>query len=164
MSEEKLGFSDRIVLVCRRKDGSIKWKIDTAENPESHSMAKTGMAEVAALILTDVGGTAFDYIGIGTSETGESADHEDLQTPVKRKAGVGTLVTTAFEDDTCQIVVTFAAADTLSGTDEITEAGVFNAASDGILLFRKTFTAKSCDWDAGDTLEVTATCQMKQGA
>jgi len=142
---------DQMILVCRRKDGSVKWVIDTAKEKKSNSMAKTGMAQVAGLILTDIGGTAFDFIGIGTSNAAESADHTDLQTPVKRKAATGTRV------------ATFAAADTLSGSNNIAEAGVFTAVSAGVMLFRKIFTAKSVDWDAGDTLEVTAKCQMKQG-
>jgi len=161
--KEKLGMVDQMILVCRRKDGSVKWIIDTAKEKKSNSMAKTGMAQVAGLILTDVGGTAFDYIGIGTSNAAESADHTDLQTPVKRKTATGTRVTTTFTNDTAQLVATFAAADTLSGSNNIAEAGVFTAVSAGVMLFRKIFTAKSVDWDAGDTLEVTAKCKMVQG-
>ena len=162
--KENLGLADRMILVCRRKDGSVKWIIDTKDFP-GNSMAKTGMAQVAGLILTDVGGTAFDYVGIGTDgTTAESADHTDLQTPVKRKAGTGTRVTTTFTNDTAQLVATFAAADGLSGTTAVAEAGVFTAASAGVMLFRKIFTAKNVNWDDGDTLEVTAKCQMKQGA
>lgn len=163
MSEET-GLKDRVILVCRRKDGSIKWKYDSAEDPESKSMAKTGMAQVAGLILTDVGGTAFDYVGIGTGTTPPTADDEDLETPVKRKAGTGTRETTTFTNDTSKLVATFSKDDTLSGTSNISEIGVFTAESAGVMLFRKTFTAKSVNWDDGDTLEATATCQMKQGA
>jgi len=162
--KEELGLADQMILVCRRKDGSVKWKIDTAKEGRSQSMAKTGMAQVAGLILLDVGGTAFDFIGIGTSTVAESPDHTDLQAPVKRKAGVGTRVTTVFTNDTAQLVTTFSSADTLSGSHNIAEAGVFTALTAGVMLFRKVFTAKTVDWDAGDTLEVTAKCQMKQGA
>ena len=163
MSEET-GLKDRVILVCRRKDGSIKWKYDSAKDPASKSMAKTGMAQVAGLILTDVGGTAFDYVGIGTGTTPPTADDEDLETPVKRKAGTGTRTTTTFTNDTSKLVATFSSADTLSGTQNISEIGVFTAAAAGVMLFRKTFTAKTVDWDAEETLEATATCQMKQGA
>jgi len=162
--KDELGMVDQVILVCRRKDGSVKWRTDTAEEKKSNSMAKTGMAQVAGLILTDVGGTAFDYVGIGTSTAAESADHTDLQTPVKRKAGTGTRVTTTFTNDTSQIVTTFSSADGLSGSSAIAEAGVFTAESAGVMLFRKIFTAKTVNWNDGDTLEVTAKCQMKQGA
>jgi hypothetical protein len=162
--KENLGMVDQIILVCRRKDGSVKWRTDTAEEKKTNSMAKTGMAQVAGLILTDIGGTAFDFIGIGTSTAAESADHTDLQTPVKRKAGTGTRITTTFTNDTAQLVTTFSSADTLSGSSAIAEGGVFTAVSAGVMLFRKIFTAKTVNWDDGDTLEVTAKCQMKQGA
>lgn len=162
--KDEMGMVDQMILVCRRKDGSVKWVIDTAKEKKSNSISKFGMAQVAGLILTDVGGDAFDFIGIGTSTAAESKDHSDLQTPVKRKAGTGTRVTTTETDDTSQLVTTFAAADTLSGTQAISEAGVFTAATGGVMLFRKVFTAKTVNWDDGDTLEVTAKCQMKQGA
>ncbi len=156
---------DQMILVCRRKDGSIKWRIDTDKDPmKSNSISKFGMANMAGLFLTDVGGTAYDYIGIGTSSTAESKDHADLVAPVKRKAGVGTQVTITETNDTAQIVTSFSSGDTLSGTDAICEAGVFTAASNGIMHFRKIFTAKSVNWNDGDTLEVTARCKMVQGA
>lgn len=162
--KDEVGMVDQIILVCRRKDGSVKWRTDTAEEKKSGSIAKTGMAQVAGLILTDVAGTAFDYVGIGTGTTAESADHTDLITPVKRKAGTGTRVTTTVTNDTAQLVATFSSGDTLSGSSAIAEAGVFTAASAGVMLFRKIFTAKTVNWDDGDTLEVTAKCQLKQGA
>ena len=163
--KEMFGMKDQMILICRKKDGSIKWITDTDKDPlKSNSITNTGMAQVAGLVLTDVGGTAFDYVGIGTGTTAESAAHTDLITPVKRKAGTGTQVTTTQTDDTAQLVATFAAADTLSGEDAIAEAGVFTAAAAGVMLFRKIFTAKTVNWDDGDTLEVTAKCQMKQGA
>ena len=163
--KDSFGMHDQMILRCYRKDGSLKWEIDTDKDPlSSNSISKFGMAQVAGLILIDIGGTAFDYIGIGTGTTAESKDHSDLVTSVKRKAGTGTRVTVTETDDTSQIVVTFAAADTLSGTQAIAEAGVFTAVTAGVMLFRKIFTAKSVNWDDGDTLEVTAKCQMKQGA
>jgi len=164
-----MGFVDSFLLICRDKHGKIKWIIDTRFDPialKGHSITNTGMAQVAGLLLTDVGGTAFDYVGIGDSNTAESAAHTDLQaaTNKKRKAATGTQVTTTQTNDTAQLVATFAAADTLSGTWSVQEAGVFNALTGGTMLFRKIFTAKSCNWDAGDTLELTAKCQVKQGA
>ena len=165
MVKEQFGMHDQMILVCRRKDGSIKWKIDTDKDKiKSNSISKYGMAQAAGLMLTDVGGDAFDFIGIGTDNTAESKDHSDLIASVKRKAGTGTRVTTTETNDTLQIVTTFSSADTLSGTDSIKEGGVFTLVAAGVMLFRKIFTAKSVNWDDGDTLEVTAKCQMKQGA
>ncbi len=163
--KDQVGMHDKMILRCYRKDGSLKWEIDTDKDPmKSNSITKFGMANLAGIFLTDIGGDAYDFVGIGTDNTAESKDHADLVAAVKRKAGVGTQVTITETDDTSQIVVTFSAADTLSGTDVIQEAGVFTAASNGIMHYRKIFTGKSVNWDDGDTLEVTARCQMKQGA
>lgn len=168
VKKEELGMADQMILVCRRKDGTIKWITDTKTDPigmKSNSMAKTGMAIVAGLTLLDVAGTAFDFVGIGDSATAESADHTNLQaaTNKKYKTATGTRITIAFTNDTARLVATFSSADSLSGTWSVCEAGVFNAVSAGVMLFRKIFTAKSCDWTAGDSLEVTAKCRMKQG-
>lgn len=167
--KEPMQIRDRLTAVVRTKDGKIKLDEkgqpmirDTGWSP--NGLTNTGFAEITALMLTDVGGTAFDYIGIGTGTTAFVATQTDLITPVKRKAGTGTQVTTTVTNDTAQLVATFAAADTLSGTDAITESGVFNAASAGTMLCRQVFTALSIDWDAGDTLQMTWKVQAKQGA
>ena len=168
-SKSSMGFVDSFILICRDKNGKVKWIVDTRFDPVSlkgGSITNTGMAAVAGLILTDVGGTAFDFVGIGDSGAAEDAAHTDLQAAVnkKRKAATGTRVTTIQTNDTAQLVATFAAADTLSGTWSVQEAAVFTLVAAGVMLFRKIFTAKSVNWDAGDTLELTAKCQVKQGA
>ena len=123
----------------------------------------TGMAQMTALILSDVGGTAFDYVGIGTSNAAENANHTNLQTPLVRKAAVGSRVQTTVANDTGQLVATFSSTDGLSGSATITETGVFTAGSGGVMLFRKVVAGKTVNWDDGDTLTVTDKCQVKQG-
>lgn len=161
--KEETGLVDTIKLVCKRKDGTVKW---LGEPKESNSITNTGMASVSGLILTDIGGTAYDFVGIGDSGTAEDPAHTDLQAATNkvRKTATGTQVTTTQTNDTAQLVATFSSADGPTGTWSVQEAGVFTAVSAGTMLFRKIFTAKSVDWDAGDTLEVTAKCQVKQGA
>ena len=163
VKKENVGFSDRVIAVLRDKHGNVKFRYDSAEHKHK-CLTNVGMAIVSALLLADVGETAFDYIAIGTGTDGAVAGDTALQTEVKRKAAVGTQVTTTISDDTAQLVITFSAADTLSGTDQITEVGVLNAASNGDLLMRQTFTAIPCAWDDGDTLEMTVQIQVKQGA
>jgi len=158
-----VGIADRVILVCRRKDGSVKWKYDSKDDPKSKSMTAAGFAEVAGLIVADVGGTPFDYIAIGTGTTSPTPSDTALEAEVIRKAAAGSRTTTVYTNDTAKWVATFSSADGLTGTHDITELGVFNAASGGTMLFRKVFTAKTVNWDDGDTLEATATCQMVQG-
>ena len=160
---EVAGFRDRVILEHRDKDGNLIAKRDSGWQ-KHECLTNTGFASVAGLLLTDVGDTAYDYIGIGTGVGAADPTDTDLGTPVKRKTGTGTRVTTTVANDTSQIVVTFAAADTLSGTDAITESGVMNAAAAGTMICRQTFAALNINWDAGDSLQVTWKIQAKQGA
>lgn len=121
-------------------------------------ITQNGMAETALLLAS------FDYVGIGEDNTAESNAHTDLQVPTLRKLGTPSRTTTTYTNDTYQLVVTFSSGDGLSGSDTIQEAGVFDAAAAGNMLFRKIFTGKVCDWDAGDSLEITAKCKVQQGA
>ncbi|MEM2849045.1 MAG: hypothetical protein QXI36_02075, partial [Candidatus Bathyarchaeia archaeon] len=85
-----------------------------------------------------------------------------LVTEIKRKAGTGSRVTTTVTNDTHQLVVTFSAADGLSGTSAVAESGEFNALTGGTMLDRQTFSVLNINWDAGDTLQVTWKVQVKQ--
>lgn len=165
MTEKKegAGFCDRVVAVLRDKNGKVKMKYDSAEH-EHKCLTNTGLAQIAGLLLVDVGGTAFDYIGIGTGTTGAVATDTILGIEKARKAGVGTRITTTVTNDTAKLITTFSSTDGLSGTDQITEVGEFNAAAAGVMNMRQTFAAIPCNWTVGDTLEMTVTIQAKQGA
>ena len=69
-------------------------------------------------------------------------------------------------NDTSQWVHTFSKANDseLTGTNTVTETGVFTAISSGTMLLRIVWAGDSCNWDAGDTLQLTIKCQMKQGS
>jgi hypothetical protein len=173
--KEKFKIVDSIEVCVRDKVGNIKSKhminsgflnrLLCRLGVKHNSVTKLGMQEVAKLILTDVGGTAFDYIGIGEGTTAATVNDATLESEVKRKAAVGSLNTTTQINDTAKWVVTFSSADSLSGNDAITEIGILNAASNGVLLLRQVYSpADNCNWDAGDTLEVTVKCQIKQGS
>ena len=161
--KETAGFRDRVILVHRDKEGKVIATRDSGWQ-DHKCLTNTGFASVAGLLLTDVGDTAYDYIGIGTGVVAADPTDTDLGTPVKRKAGTGTRETTTVANDTAQIVVTFAAADTLSGAQAITESGVMNAAAAGTMACRQTFDPMNMNWDAGDSLQVTWKVQAKQGA
>lgn len=160
--QEGMGFSETLDIVHWDKDGKILGERHLGPSPV-RCLTKYGFKEVAGLIALGIGGTAFSYIGIGTGTTAETKDDSALETEVKRKAGTVTRVTTTEPEDTMQIVTTFAAADTLSGTQAITESGVMNAAVAGTMLCRQTFTVQNINWGAGDTYQVTWKIQAKQG-
>jgi hypothetical protein len=164
--KEKAGYAVRVKSVLKDKHGKVKGVFDSAEQKLKDCMTNAGFAVLAALMLVDVGETAFDYIAIGTGVTAADVTDTTLETEVKRKTGTGTRVTTTVTNDTAKLTCQFSkAADGLTGTDAITEYGMLNAAVAGDLLLHEVDgVPKSCAWDDGDTLDVEITVQCKQGA
>jgi hypothetical protein len=119
-----------------------------------------GLAAIIRLIFSALSETKFGYLAIGTGTTAESASDTALQNEVKRKTATQTQTTTTVTNDTCLLEATFSSADGLSGTMNISETGILNAASGGILLARKVFSAVPINWDAGDTLTIRYYVQM----
>ena len=167
-------LKDTLVLAIRKMFGSNVYLKGTyyfthrnskgeilAERVIHNLVTNAGFAEVAALIGTDTtsGGTAFDYIALGTGSTAANATDTALETEIatnggSRATGTGTLVTTAVTDDTFQLVKVFS----FSGALAITESGVLNAGAAGTLLSRQVFSVVNVA--NGDSLTVTWKCQV----
>jgi hypothetical protein len=133
--------------------------IEIIETP--NLITNAGKAEVSGLIGTDTtsGRTAFDYIAVGTGTTAATATDTQLGTEVTnigltRAAGTGSRVTTSVANDTFQLTYGFS----VTGTAAVTEAGVLNAASTGVLLCRQTFSALNVI--NGDSLTITWKVQI----
>jgi len=164
--KETIEIRHGVDIIVRRKDGSIKAEKHlgdiedgvkrTKEDPLD-GITNAGLAEVAGLLLTDVGGTAFDYLAIGTGTTAFDATQTALVTETHREAGTGTRVTTTITNDTAQLVVTFSG---YTGSEAITEIGMFNDATAGTMLMRQVFSPLNISWDAGDSLECTVKIQF----
>lgn len=150
---------DRIILVHRDKHGKILNVRDSGWS--ENGITNAGMASVAGLILTDITEPDYDWVAIGTGSTAFDPAQTTLVTETHREAGTGTLVTTTQTDDTAQLVRLFSG---YAGSENVSEAGAFNAASAGDMVCRQTFTAIPINWDNGDTLTVTVKIQVKQGA
>jgi hypothetical protein len=102
----------------------------------TNTVVNSGKAQVAALILTDVGGTAFDYLALGTSNTAPAAAQTTLVAELYRTAGTGTRITTSVANDTARLSGSFA----ITGSATLREMGILNSSSTGILLARATFS------------------------
>ena len=97
---------------------------------------------------------AFKYIAIGTGTNAPAVGDTALQTEVARAAG-----TYAHTNDTKIFTLTYTwVADHTAY--QITEAGMFNAASGVTLLVRDVFTA--LNWTSGLSLSVTWTITLAQ--
>lgn len=178
--KDSFGIIDEISWVHRDKNGKIinqsrsntRWNrfLIRLHLKKHRAIADVGMANMAGLLLTDVGGTAYDYVAIGTGTT--AAGHADTQLETQkgvRQHATGTRVTTGgITNNTAQLVAVFSQAidATLTGTDAWTEQGIFyDAAGTTVsMLCRQVQAAESINWDAGDTLTLTMTVQMKQGS
>ncbi len=124
---EKINIIGKITII---KNGEIVLKI-------KNLITSAGLAEMSGLLLTDIGGNAFDYIAIGTGTTAAAISDTTLETEQMRVAGTGTQLTTTTTNDTAHLESTFNIVSTLA----ITEAGILNAGALGTLLNRQIFAA-----------------------
>jgi hypothetical protein len=128
--------------------------IESVETP--NALMNLGFTEVAGLFCSDQAGshTAFDYIAVGTGTTAATATQTALITEITesgmtRAAATGTLVTVNVANDTAQFVKSYS----VTGTAAVTESGVFNDSSAGIMLCRQTFSAINVE--NNDVLQIT---------
>ena len=145
---EKVKLIGQIHLVLRNKRGRIK-----EDRLIGNTITSVGKAELAGLMIVDVGGTGFDYIAIGIGTPSATAlGSESTTNGGARRGGAdvtGTRVTTTTADDTGQLVTTF----TFTGALALTEAGIFNAASAGTMLASQSFSVLNVA--DTDTLAIT---------
>jgi len=145
---EKVKLIGKIHLVLRDKKGRIK-----EDRLIGNTITAVGKAELAGLMVVDVGGTGFDYIAIGTgTPTATALGAEATTNGGARRGGVdvtGTRVTTTVTNDTGQLVTTF----TFTGALALTEAGIFNAATAGTMLASQSFSTLNVA--NTDTLQIT---------
>jgi hypothetical protein len=119
-----------------------------------------GIGAVVRLVFAGLTEDKFGYLAIGTGTTPESPSDTALQSELKRKAASVTQMTTAITGDTAKLEAEFSSADGLTGTATISESGIFNAATGGILLARKTFPGIPLDFSAGDSILIRYFVQM----
>jgi len=151
--KEMLKIQGKMTIVLKDKTGKVKDKREV-----TNVITEVGKEEMAGLLLLDVTGrTPFDYIAIGTGTIAADPDDTSLAAETHREDAAGSLIdlTTATTPlDTAQLVATFGGTG-YSGTEAVTESGVFNSDIGGILLCRQTFPAINVDWTAGDSIEIT---------
>lgn len=120
----------------------------------SNLTTTAGKGGVASRINGSGGEAAFTYIAVGTGTTAAAIGDTTLQTELatsglSRASATASRVTTDTTNDTARLVLAF----TVSGTAAVTESGVLNASSSGVLLARQVFSALNVV--SGDTLTIT---------
>lgn len=120
----------------------------------SNLITNAGFAGVASRINGAGSEAAFTYIGIGTGTTSPVVGNTALETEITtgggaRASATASRTTTDVTNDTATLVHTF----NFTSSFAVTESGVLNAASSGVLLGRQTFSAINVV--NGDSLQVT---------
>ncbi len=144
---ETVKMIGEIHLVLRDKHRRLK-----EDRLIKNTITDVGKAELAGLMVADVGGTGWDYVAIGIGSPSTTALGSEIASGGgERRSGAnvtGTRVTTTVSNDTGQWVTTF----TFTSGFAVTEAGIFNGA-DGIMLASQSFSALNVA--SGDTLQIT---------
>lgn len=137
-----------ITLTNIKPDGSKE------EQSFSNITVNTGKAQLAALFLADVGGTAFDYVAVGTDSTAPNVTDSALGGELYRSASTCVRTTTTVTDDTAYMTGSFA----ITGSATINEIGIFNSSSGGVMYSRATGSGQVVT--DGDTLNYTYSVQF----
>lgn len=177
---ETIGAAGWVEVIVRDKHGRIKYRFPETEKKEEEKdcafasfpskmpeyyyrkniVTDVGLAAIIRLICEGLTETKFSYVAIGTGTTTETAADTALVSEIKRKPASITQLTTTITGDTAKLEAEFSSADGLTGTATIAETGVFNAATAGILLARKTFAAVTLNFDLGDSILIRYYIQM----
>jgi osmotically-inducible protein OsmY len=131
----------------------------TEEMRKRNLVTNAGKAGAASRLNGAGAEPAFTYIAMGTGTTAPAAGDTTLQTELSgsglaRANASASRVTTSVTNDTAQLQNTF----NVTGTVAVTESGILNASSGGVLLCRQTFSAINVV--NGDSLQVTWKVQV----
>ena len=142
MKKEKVGLHGKFRITCLRDNEVV------AEREVTNTIMNAGLAEITGLMLNDVGGTAFDYLAVGTSATAPNATQTALVAEVYRIASTGSQETDSVSNDTARLTNSIA----ITASNTLQEAGIFNSSSAGTMLARATYSSLSVN--DGDTLNI----------
>lgn len=141
MSEVRMKGELEVYLI---RDGQV---ID--ERKGENLIVNSGIAEIAGLIGADVSGVnRFDYIAIGVGTDEPSPEDTSLQSEIARANTSQARETTYVTNDTLKMMATFS----FNQSFAITEYGIFNDPSEGVMLSRQVFNPINVQ--SGDTLQV----------
>jgi len=157
-SAEGLAFKGNVDIVLYDELGAIK-----DERHIDNLIVDAGVEGIAYRLAPHDGSTtpasAYNYIGLGTGDTEVDAADTELAAELPTGVNYERLqdTTAQYSSSTKKLVlsVTFAPGD---ATGTLKESGIFNAATDGDMFARQTFT--EITKASGDTLTVTWTITL----
>jgi hypothetical protein len=138
MISEKAQSKGYLTITLLDENGQVKESLDI------NNLIVTSGKNLFAARLSGSGNSP-SHIGVGTSAIAPTLSNTALGTQLARVSATPTL-----NSNTVQYIATFGPG---VGTGTIAEAGLFNAASAGVMISRVAFTAFTKA--AGDTLSIT---------
>lgn len=131
-------------LKLKARDGQIK------DSRLVYNVITTaGIANMAAILITDVGGTAFDYLAVGTGNTAATNTQTALVGETHRIPSAGSRATTTLPNDTSVLAGTFS----FTGSFALAECAVLGSTAAGLMLSRQTYSVINVT--SGDSLVMT---------
>lgn len=143
-NKETMKATGQVNVVIRDERGNVKEDF-TVPN----LVVDTGLDYIASR-MKDATATAMSHMEVGTDNTAAAAGDTTLGAAVS--GARVTLDSTTVTDNAVAYVATFPAG---TGTDALTEAGIFNAASAGTMLCRTVFSV--INKGASDSMTITWT-------
>lgn len=139
---DKLKVSGNVKLEHYNKEGNL---IETKEF--KNLIVSAGKDFIAQRMKDDIT-NVMSHMAVGTGDTAATLSDTTLETEIDRNALDSTTVT----NNDVTYVATYPAGD---ATGALTEAGIFNAASGGVMLCRTVFPV--VNKSAGDSVTITWT-------
>lgn len=143
MVNDSLKFKGFLDIYLKDETGAVKQELHVP-----NLITTAGKNFIADQLSNTPGSTKMTHMAIGTSSTAAAVGDTTLGTELDRNA----LTSSTDSGAVLTLVGDWAAGD---GTGAITEAGIFNAASSGVMLARSVFSV--INKGAGDTLSITWT-------
>ena len=138
---EDLKVTGELKIVVTDESGQVKEEL-TVPN----LVVTTGRNYIASRMIGTTPGV-MSHMGVGSGATAPALANSQLQTQLGSRV---TLTNSSVSDNVVTYTATFGAGE---GTGAVTEAGVFNAATSGVMLCRTTFDV--VNKGANDTLAIT---------
>ena len=143
--KDQINVKGTVKIELFNKKGELKDKREICEN----LVVNTGLYHIADQ-MSDKGEAVMSHMAIGTGTTAPVAGDTILQAELDRNALTSKTQGAAADQNKVTYIGDWAAGD---GTGAITEAGIFNATTAGVMLARITFSA--INKAANDTLRIT---------
>jgi len=148
-SHENLGLSGRLTIVLKDAEGNVK---DSREI--KNLVVNSGLAYITSRML-GTSTNVMSHMALGSGTTAASAGDTDLGSLLGSRKALTSSTQSGSNNESIIYVATF---DPGEGTGAVTEAGIFNASSSGVMLCRTVFPV--VNKQAVDTLQITWTVTL----